>query len=179
MNTPRICFTAGVFDLFHVGHVEILTESKKLGDSLIVGVVSDDGTEAYKGRRPQFNERERMDIVAAMRCVDAVFLQPGTDPSPVLRHLAARGMKPDIMTHGDDWDRLIEGNETLADMGIEFRLIPRTRGRYTSRIIEAIREQNVPALRKRRVLGPAVPSTRFTPEEIREAVMKAKAGRSA
>lgn len=135
----RIIYTAGVFDLFHRGHVEILEESAALGDLLYVGVVSDAGTEAYKGRRPMFREDERREIVAAMRCVDRVFLQPGTDPSPVLRELARQGLKPSVMTHGDDWARLKEGNETLLELGIGFHLIPRTRGRFTSRLIEQIK----------------------------------------
>jgi rfaE bifunctional protein nucleotidyltransferase chain/domain len=136
--TRRIVYTAGVFDLFHAGHVEILEESAKLGDLLYVGVVSDEGTEAYKGQRPVFTEHERLGIVSAMRCVDWVFLQPGTDPSPVLFGLAAAGMTPAIMTHGDDWSELLEGNETLRELGIEFRIIPRTTGRFTSRLIEQI-----------------------------------------
>lgn len=135
----RIIYTAGVFDLFHAGHVEILEESAKLGDLLYVGVVSDDGTYAYKNRRPQFSERERMEIVGSLRCVDQVFLQTGTDPSPILRHLVAIGQKPSIFSHGDDWSELIEGADTLRELGIEFRTIPRTRGRFTSRIIEQIR----------------------------------------
>jgi len=135
----RIVYTAGVFDLFHRGHVEILEESRLLGDLLFVGVVSDDGTEAYKHRRPIFREDERMEIVGAMRCVDRVFLQAGTDPSSVLLHLAGAHMAPQIMTHGDDWTELLEGNGTLRDLGIEFRLIPRTRGRFTSHIIERVR----------------------------------------
>lgn len=135
----RIIYTAGVFDLFHAGHVEILEESAKLGDALYVGVVSDDGTQAYKARRPTFREHERMEIVGAMRCVDRVILQPGTDPSPVLISLAAAGFKPAVMTHGDDWSVLLEGSETLRRLGIEFCTIPRTRGRFTSRIIEEIR----------------------------------------
>ena len=133
-----IIYTAGVFDLFHRGHVEILEESAKLGP-LYVGVVSDAGTEAYKGKRPVFSEQERMEIVASIRWVDRVFLQPGTDPSPVLYELAHSGQTPSIMTHGDDWKELLQGNETLRRLGIEFRLIPRTRGRFTSHLIQQIR----------------------------------------
>ena len=139
MSARRIIYTAGVFDLFHPGHVEILQESANLGDVLYVGVVSDAGTEAYKNRQPQFNERERIEIVRSMRCVDRVFLQPGTDPSPVLRHLAAVGQTPSLFTHGDDWTELLEGADTLRELGIEFRTIPRTRGRCTSRLVEQIR----------------------------------------
>lgn len=162
MNAPRICYTAGVFDLLHVGHLNILWRSKALADVLVVGVVSDTGTEAYKGRRPVQNIHQRMDAVRRLRFVDVVEIQHTTDPTDNLERF-----RPDVMTHGSDWDRLLEGHDSLERLGIEFVTLP-----YTPDV-------STTELRKRRVMGPAVPSTRFTPEEVREAVAKAKAGRSA
>lgn len=134
----KIVYTAGVWDLYHVGHENMLRRSKELGDLLIVGVVTDEGAAAYKGRQPVYSELQRLKIIQSVRYVDAAFLQPGTDPSPVLRALAAIGVVPAIMTHGDDWTRLREGNETLAELGIELVLLPYTQGISTTQTIQDI-----------------------------------------
>lgn len=143
----RVIFTAGVFDLLHEGHLNILRASKALGDLLIVGVVTDQGTAAYKGRIPVHPEHVRLDLVRSLRFVDGAFLQPGTDPSPVLSSLAACGLCPEVMTHGDDWTELREGNETLAQLGIRLELLPYTRGistTLTRRQIDADRPTGAP-----------------------------------
>jgi bifunctional ADP-heptose synthase (sugar kinase/adenylyltransferase) len=92
-------------------------------DKLVVGVVSDDGTEAYKHVRPFRNQDTRLRIIHALRCVDFALPQETTDPTPVLRAL-----RPHVLFHGDDWSALKEGNETLAELGIEFVLLPYTPG---------------------------------------------------
>jgi len=136
--SPKIVYTAGVFDLFHEGHLELLEESKKLGDMLIVGVITDQGCFDYKGKYPKVRFSARMRIVQSIKEVDAAVTQYGTDPSDVLRSLTALGLKPFCMTHGDDWTRLKEGNETLEELGIELKLIPRTTGESTSRLVSKI-----------------------------------------
>lgn len=133
----RIVYTAGVWDLLHLGHLRFLAASRALGDYLIVGVVSDDGAEAYK-RRPIQDQDTRLAILRSMRCVDEAVLQETTDPSPVLRRLAADGRRPAMMTHGDDWPRLLIGHETLAELGIEWRLLPYGGGSGTTGIIRRI-----------------------------------------
>jgi rfaE bifunctional protein nucleotidyltransferase chain/domain len=135
-SPPRVVYTAGVFDMLHAGHVSILWRSKALGDVLVVGVVSDSGCAAYKGRRPSQNIQQRMEAVRRLGWVDVVELQHTTDPSENLFRF-----RPDIMTHGDDWDELLEGNDTLADLGIEFRLLPYTEGVSTT----ILRDRKVPA----------------------------------
>jgi glycerol-3-phosphate cytidylyltransferase len=126
-NGPSVIYTAGVWDLIHRGHLNILWASKALGDVLVVGVVSDAGTAAYKGRRPVQNVQQRMEAVARLGFVDVVEFQHTTDPSENLFRF-----RPDVMTHGDDWTELLEGNDTLADLGIEFRLLPYTEGVSTT-----------------------------------------------
>lgn len=125
----RIVYTAGVFDLLHTGHLNILERSRALGDVLVVGVVSDAGAEAYKGRRPVQDERTRRAVVESMSCVDLALIQPTTDPSPILGVL-----RPAVMTHGDDWDRLKVGQETVERLSIEWVLIPYTPDVSTTRI---------------------------------------------
>jgi bifunctional ADP-heptose synthase (sugar kinase/adenylyltransferase) len=60
-------------------------------------------------------------------------LQPTTDPTPVLERL-----RPDVMTHGDDWERLREGQETLERLGIEWQLVPYTPGISTTLLREEV-----------------------------------------
>lgn len=134
----RIVYHAGVWDLFHAGHLSVLERSKALGDLLVVGVVTDDGAAAYK-RRPFIPQDERLAIVRALRCVDAAFLQPGTDPSPVLEALDALGLRPAVMAHGDDWSELREGMDTLERLGIELVLLPYGEGTGTTGLINRIR----------------------------------------
>lgn len=129
----NIVYTAGVFDLFHIGHLNILRASKALGDRLIVGVVSDKGTAEYK-RQPVINERDRLEIVRNIKCVDEAYIQPTTDPTPLLESL-----RPHIFTHGNDWSRLLRGNDTLTSLGIEFVLLPYTPGISTSGLCRDLR----------------------------------------
>ena len=123
MSAPRVIYTAGVFDLLHRGHLNILFASKALGDVLVVGVVSDAGCNAYKGVFPSQHVQLRVRALERLGFVDAVVIQPTTDPTPMLRRF-----RPDVMTHGDDWPQLREGHETLERLGVEWKLIPYTEG---------------------------------------------------
>ena len=115
--------TSGVWDLLHRGHLNLLWASKQLGDVLLVGVVSDGGVNDYKGNFPVEIVRHRMEAVRALGWVDAVYYQATTDPTPLLERL-----RPDVFTHGDDWERLLEGHETIERLGIEFVRLPYTPG---------------------------------------------------
>jgi len=130
----KVVYTAGVWDLLHTGHLNILRRSKALGDILVVGVVTDLGVAAYKPRPPIYNEHARLEIVRSLDFVDAAILQPGTDPSPILEFLAAVGCRPDVMTHGSDWEKLKEGQETLERLGIGWKILPYTPDVSTTRV---------------------------------------------
>lgn len=127
MNTPRVVLTSGVFDLMHRGHLNLLYRARQLGDLLVVGVVSDAGVRAYKGRMPAENVQLRMQNIERSGIANVVLFQPTTDPSPLLER-----MRPDVFVHGDDWSRLLEGNETLERLGIEFVTLPYTPGISTT-----------------------------------------------
>jgi bifunctional ADP-heptose synthase (sugar kinase/adenylyltransferase) len=77
-----------------------------------------------------------MEAVKRLGFVDVVEIQHTTDPSENLFRF-----RPDVMTHGDDWTELLEGNDTLAELGIEFVLLPYTPGVSTT----LLREPKVPA----------------------------------
>ena len=95
----RRVITFGTFDLFHVGHLNILSRARKLGDRLIVGVSSDDMNEAKKGFRPLFSLAERMAIVSALRDVDEVFVEESLELKRdyILKYAA------DVLVMGEDW----------------------------------------------------------------------------
>lgn len=95
-----IVLANGCFDLLHVGHVRYLTEAKKLGDVLIVGINSDRQARALKGEgRPFMPEAERAELIAALGCVDlvTVFDQPTAET-------LIRSIRPDIHAKGTDYD---------------------------------------------------------------------------
>jgi glycerol-3-phosphate cytidylyltransferase len=127
MKKPTVVYTAGVWDLFHRGHLNLLWQSRQLGDVLIVGVVTDGGCYDYKQRHPIEGQWERMRTVQQLGFVDLVMLQDGTDPSDNLRRIL-----PDVFTHGSDWERLKEGHDTLEELGIEYVSIPYTPGISTT-----------------------------------------------
>lgn len=121
MNAPRIVFVPGAFDLCHVGHLNLLWRARQLGDVLVVGVVSDAGVIAYKHRAPVQNAQQRIRAIERLRFVDVVELQRTTDPTPLLERF-----RPAMLVHGDDWERLREGHETLERLGVEFVRLPYT-----------------------------------------------------
>lgn len=94
-----IALANGVFDLLHVGHLRYLEGAKQLAGKLVVAINSDASTRANKGpARPVIPEAERLELVAALRCVDAAFLFSEPDVRAVIRAL-----KPDIHVKGTDY----------------------------------------------------------------------------
>jgi rfaE bifunctional protein nucleotidyltransferase chain/domain len=123
VTRPTVVYTAGVFDMLHRGHLNFLHASKALGDILVVGVVSDAGCKAYKNLWPTDNVQRRMKQIMALDCVDVVVYQATTNPTENLRRFL-----PDIMTHGDDWDRLREGHGDMEALGVQWVTLPYTQG---------------------------------------------------
>lgn len=93
-----IGYTTGVFDMFHIGHLNILKKAKEQCDYLIVGVSTDKVVESYKHHLPMIPYEQRAAIVEAIRYVDEVVPQTSMDKTLFLkqRHF-------DIMFHGDEW----------------------------------------------------------------------------
>ncbi|HET9595524.1 MAG TPA: adenylyltransferase/cytidyltransferase family protein [Anaeromyxobacteraceae bacterium] len=108
-----IALANGVFDLFHVGHLRYLEGARALADALVVAVNSDASTRLQgKGPgRPVVPEAERAEIVAALRCVDAVVLFDARDVVPVIRAL-----RPDVQVKGTDYtpETIPEAKEVQA-----------------------------------------------------------------
>ncbi len=131
----RIVFTNGCFDLMHVGHVRYLEAARALGDWLIVGVNTDASVGRIKGsKRPIVEESDRLEVVAALHCVDYVVPFDTPDPLPLIRLV-----KPHVLVKGADWplDRIVGAEEVRASGGTVAR-IALTPGRSTSMLIERI-----------------------------------------
>lgn len=91
--------TFGTFDVFHYGHLRVLQRARQLGDRLAVGVSSDQFSLSKKGRKPVFQEDQRLAIIGAMRCVDVVFLEESFELKRqyILQYAAG------ILIMGSDW----------------------------------------------------------------------------
>jgi glycerol-3-phosphate cytidylyltransferase len=98
-------FTSGSFDLFHVGHLNILEKSAALGDELIVGVSTDELIEKYKGMKPIIPFEQRFRIISSLKCVTKVVRQVKLTE---IAQLCKEDI--DIVTIGDDWkNKYLEG----------------------------------------------------------------------
>lgn len=92
-----IGYTAGVYDMFHIGHLNLLKRAKEHCDYLIVGINSDEATYRYKQKYPVIPMEERLAIVEAIRYVDEVVRVDNTD-----KIYAYERFKPDVIIVGDD-----------------------------------------------------------------------------
>jgi len=135
----RVVFTNGVFDLLHPGHVRYLQAARAEGDLLVVAVNSDRSVRANKGpTRPVIPERERAEIVGALRVVDAVVIFDDETPQAIVDRL-----KPDVLVKGADWAAdAIVGRETVEARGGRVVRVPIEQGWSTSAIIK--KAQSVP-----------------------------------
>jgi rfaE bifunctional protein nucleotidyltransferase chain/domain len=132
----RLVFTNGVFDLIHVGHIRYLTEARALGDRLVVAINSDRSVRQLKGElRPIFNERERAEILAALRMVDYVTIFDDVSP----RNLIAK-LLPDVLVKGGDYGiDAIHGREEVEKAGGRVISLPFIDGASTTSIIEKMK----------------------------------------
>ncbi|TYB82124.1 adenylyltransferase/cytidyltransferase family protein [Maritimibacter fusiformis] len=128
----KTVITFGTFDLFHVGHLNILRRSAELGDRLVVGVSTDELNLAKKGRAPVYCTQERMMIIAALDCVDEVFIEESLERKRdyILQFSA------DILVMGDDWRGHFDSFKQLCDV----HYLPRTQGISTTDVVARIRK---------------------------------------
>ena len=94
----KIGYTTGVYDMFHIGHLNILRRAKEQCDTLVVGVTSDDLCFKRKNKYPIIPEKERMEIVQAIRYVD--YVVPQTDMDKLKAVIANHA---DVVFVGSDW----------------------------------------------------------------------------
>lgn len=135
----KVVFTAGSWDLLHVGQMRYLEEAKKQGDKLVVGVNCNDAIKKVKGKnKPILDEMIRAEALTYLRAVDYVTIIPTTSCQPVLGLL-----KPDIyVTVGEDWNKDFKKSKeykTVSDYGGKVKIVKRQSPYIsTSSIVERV-----------------------------------------
>jgi len=133
----KIVFTNGGFNILHVGHIRSLQDAKQLGDVLVVAVNSDASLRRLKGvNYPLIPEDERLEVLAALECVDVLtlFSEPTVD-SLLLK------LKPHIHAKGTDYTKeSVPERETVLSYGGEIAIVGDAKDHASSSIISRIRE---------------------------------------
>ena len=124
-DNKKIGYTTGVFDLFHVGHLEILRKAKENCDYLIVGVSTDELVQEYKNKRPIITFEQRIEIIKSIKYVDEVVVQKDRDKLSALHKIGFN-----IMFVGDDWKGskiFLELESKFQKHGVEIFYFPYTK----------------------------------------------------
>lgn len=131
----KIGYTTGVFDLFHIGHLRLLNNSKALVDKLIVGVTVDELVN-YKGKKSVIPFEERIEIVSSIKSVDCVVPQYDMD-----KVKSCKKLKVDCLFVGDDWYEDSKWNkyeEELNKINVSVIYFPYSRGTSSTLINETL-----------------------------------------
>lgn len=118
-------YTTGVFDLFHVGHVNLLRNAKGMCDKLVVGVTTDELV-SYKNKKSVISFEERMEVVRSCRYVDAVIPQEDMN-----KYTQWQKVKFDVMFVGDDWfksEKWEAIDKKFQEEGVRVVYFPYTKG---------------------------------------------------
>ena len=130
-----MAFTNGVFDLLHVGHVDVLAAARAEGDVLVVGVNSDASARRLKGPgRPVRNQAERAALLGALECVDAVVVFDEDTPIELVKALT-----PDVIVKGGDYaPGTVVGADVVTARGGRVVIVPLTPGHSTTATIAKV-----------------------------------------
>lgn len=134
----RIGYTTGVFDMFHIGHLNILKKAKEKCDYLIVGVSTDEVVQTYKNKTPIIPFEERIAIVEAIKYVDEVVPQTTMD-----KMIAWEQLHFDALFHGSDWKNSAMYNELeeqFKKVGVDVVFLPHTEGVSSTMLSEKLQE---------------------------------------
>lgn len=139
MKKYKVGYTCGVFDLFHVGHLNLLERCKEQCEYLIVGMCDDDYVLNIKNKVPVIKEDDRLRILNALKCVDLaekVDIETTND-----KMIALERFHFDVLFSGDDWkgsERYKKTEEQFAKFGVAIEYLPYTQGVSTTDIKSAI-----------------------------------------
>ena len=135
MCNYKIGYVAGVFDLFHIGHLNMLKNAKAMCDKLIVGVTVDELV-AYKHKKAVIPFEERLEIVRNISCVDVAVPQSTMD-----KFEAWERLRFDLMFVGDDWygtDKWRRLERQFGEIGVKIIYFPYTKGTSSTLINETL-----------------------------------------
>ena len=142
-----IGYTTGVYDLFHIGHLNLLKNAKGMCDKLIVGVTVDELV-AYKGKKAMIPFEDRIEIVRSCKYVDAAVPQYDMDKLKACKKLGAK-----MLFVGDDWYNTLKWQEyekQFDEEGIKIVYFPYTQGTSSTQIkkaLDAVRKDNLEDLK--------------------------------
>ena len=131
-----IGYTTGVFDLFHIGHLNILKKAKEHCDYLIVGVTTDEVTFEMKGKKPVLSFQERIEIVDSIKCVDKAVAKKHIDNIEAWKELQFN-----VFFKGDDWKGTEKGKKLekyFAEFGVNVVYFPYTEGTSSTFLKEVL-----------------------------------------
>ena len=126
MKRYKIGFTQGTYDMFHIGHLNLINHAKEYCEYLIVGVNADSLVEDYKHKTPVISENERAEIVRNLKAVDECVITTTLD-----KLIALDLYHFDAIFIGDDWkgnDRWEQTGQDLAKRGVDLVFLPHTAG---------------------------------------------------
>ena len=132
-----IGYTTGVYDLFHIGHLNLLKNAKGMCDYLVVGVTVDELV-AYKGKHSMIPFEDRIEIVRSCKYVDAAVPQYDMDKLTACKKLGAK-----ILFVGDDWygtEKWKEYEKKFNEEGIKIVYFPYTKGISSTKITQALQQ---------------------------------------
>lgn len=136
----KVGYTTGVFDMFHIGHLNILKKAKEQCDYLIVGVSTDENVLSYKHKTPIIPFEERIAIVRELRCVDEAVPQTNMNKMEAWEKLHF-----DALFHGSDWkgsDMYNKMIEEFAAVGVDVVFLPHTEGVSSTLLSEVLHKIN-------------------------------------
>ncbi len=136
MKKYKVGYTTGVFDMFHIGHLNILRRAKEQCEYLIVGVSTDELVESYKDKKPIILFEERAEIVQSIEFVDLVVAQENRDKIE-----AQKKLQFDVMFVGDDWKGkplFMEVENVFKQIGVDVVYFPYTKNTSSTLLREKL-----------------------------------------
>ncbi|MFE2141582.1 adenylyltransferase/cytidyltransferase family protein [Streptomyces sp. NPDC059456] len=144
----RVGYAPGAYDLFHIGHLNILRHARSQCDYLVAGVVSDEMAELAKGRRPMIPLVERLEIVRSVKYVDAAFVETVPDKVETWKQV-----RFDVIFKGDDWRGTPKGDKLERDfaaVGVDVVYFPYTVHTSSTQLRRALDALSEPLSAERR-----------------------------
>lgn len=142
MKEYKVGYVAGVFDLFHIGHLNLIRKAKERCEYLIVGVLEDELVMHFKGNRPYIPFEERLEIVRSIRYVDKAV---GVSMNNIDKMAAWELYKFDCMFSGDDYvnnESWIIDKKRLNQVGSDIQFFPYTKSTSSTQIKKAMESSN-------------------------------------